>query len=65
MSKEREILQRFQAGMSQRSIALGMHVSRNIVAKVIAAYRWTGHRHVSPTSQSCNRRSIQGHIIKI
>ena len=39
MSKEREILQRFQAGMSQRSIALGLHVSRNTVAKVIAAYK--------------------------
>ena len=39
MSKEREILQRFQTGMSQRSIALGLHVSRNTVAKVIAAYK--------------------------
>ena len=39
MSKEREILQRFQSGMSQRNIALGLHVSRNTVAKVIAAYK--------------------------
>lgn len=39
MSKEREILQRFHSGMSQRSIALGLHVSRNTVAKVIAAYK--------------------------
>ena len=39
MSKEREILQKFQSGMSQRSIALGLHVSRNTVAKVIAAYK--------------------------
>ncbi len=39
MSKEREILQRFQSGMSQRNIALGLHVSRNTVAKVVAAYK--------------------------
>ena len=39
MSKEREILQRFHAGASQRNIALGLHVSRNTVAKVIAAYK--------------------------
>lgn len=39
MSKEREILQRFHSGMSQRSIALRLHVSRNTVAKVIAAYK--------------------------
>ena len=37
MSKEREILQRFQSGMSQRNIALVLHVSRNTVAKVVAA----------------------------
>lgn len=39
MSKEREILQRFHAGTSQRNIALGLHVSRNTVAKVVAAYK--------------------------
>ena len=39
MSKEREILQRFQSGMSQRNIALGLHVSRNTVAKVVATYK--------------------------
>ena len=39
MSKGREILQRFHSGMSRRSIALGLHVSRNTVAKVIAAYK--------------------------
>lgn len=41
MSKEREILQMFQTGMSQRNIALGLHVSRNTVAKVVAAYKST------------------------
>ena len=39
MSKEREILQRFQSGMSQRSIMLVLHVSSNNVAKVIATYK--------------------------
>ena len=39
MSKEREILQMFQTGMSQRNIALGLHVSRNTVSKVVAAYK--------------------------
>ena len=39
MSKEREILQMFQTGMSQRNIALGLHVSRNTVSKVVTAYK--------------------------
>ncbi len=39
MSKEREILQRFLSGLSQRNIAQGLHVSRNTIAKVIAAYK--------------------------
>lgn len=37
MSKEKEILQRFFKGESQRSIAAVLQVSRNTVAKVIRA----------------------------
>ena len=37
MSKEREILQLFFNGMSQRKIAQRLRASRNTVAKVIAA----------------------------
>lgn len=39
MSKEREILQMFKTGISQRNIALGLHVSRNTVSKVVTAYK--------------------------
>ena len=36
---EREILQKFQYGMSQSDIALGLHISHNINAKVVAPYQ--------------------------
>ena len=38
MAKEQDILLRFHSGRSQRAIALELRVSRNTVAKVIAAY---------------------------
>jgi len=38
MAKEREILEKFQNGLSQRRIALELRVSRNTVAAVVKAY---------------------------
>lgn len=46
MSKEKEILQRFFKGESQRSIAAVLRVSRNTVAKVVKAY----HEHILDAS---------------
>jgi len=42
MAKEQDILLRFHSGRSQRAIALELRVSRNTVAKVIAAYKANG-----------------------